>query len=88
MIGCKWSVSVLLALRDGVRRPGELERAIVGISTKVLNERLRKLLKYGLIARQRYAELPPRTEYALTPFGAELTGLIEKIRDLDRSRAG
>jgi DNA-binding HxlR family transcriptional regulator len=88
VIGCKWSVSVLLALRDGLHRPGELERGIVGISTKVLNERLRKLMKYGLIARERYAELPPRTEYALTAFGAELTALIEKIRVLDRSRTG
>lgn len=88
MVGCKWSVSVLLALRDGVHRPGELERSIPGISTKVLNERLRKLLKYELIVRRRYAELPPRTEYALTSFGAELTALIENIRALDRSRAG
>ena len=86
VIGCKWSVSVLLALRDGVRRPGELERHIDGISTKVLGERLRKLQKYGLIARQRFAESPPRTEYRLTPFGEELTAVIERIRQLDRDR--
>jgi DNA-binding HxlR family transcriptional regulator len=86
VIGCKWSVSVLLALRDGVLRPGELERHIEGISTKVLNERLRKLLRYGLIAQQRFAESPPRTEYRLTPFGDELTALIERIRLLDRGR--
>jgi DNA-binding HxlR family transcriptional regulator len=83
VVGCKWSVSVLLALRDGVLRPGELERHIDGISTKVLNERLRKLLKYGLVAQQRFAESPPRTEYRLTPFGDELTALIERIRQLD-----
>jgi DNA-binding HxlR family transcriptional regulator len=86
VIGCKWSVSVLLALRDGVSRPGELQRHIEGISTKVLNERLRKLLRYGLIAQQRFAESPPRTEYRLTPFGSELTTVIERIRLLDRSR--
>ena len=86
VIGCKWSVSVLLALRDGVLRPGELERHIEGISTKVLNERLRKLLRYGLIAQQRFAESPPRTEYRLTSFGDELTALIERIRLLDRGR--
>jgi DNA-binding HxlR family transcriptional regulator len=84
VIGCKWSVSVLLALREGVLRPGELERHIDGISAKVLNERLRKLLKYGLIAQHRFAESPPRTEYRLTPFGSELTALIERIRELDR----
>lgn len=86
VVGCKWSVSVLLALADGVHRPGELERHIAGISTKVLNERLRKLLRYGLISQQRFAELPPRTEYRLTPFGEELTTLIGKLRELDRAR--
>jgi DNA-binding HxlR family transcriptional regulator len=86
VIGCKWSVSVLLALREGIVRPGELERAIPGISTKVLGERLRKLLGYGLITQQRFAESPPRTEYRLTAFGEALTALIERIRELDRSR--
>lgn len=86
VIGCKWSVSVLFALRDGILRPGELERHIAGISTKVLNERLRKLLKYGLIVQQRFAESPPRTEYRLSPFGEELAALIERIRALDRER--
>lgn len=84
VIGCKWSVGVLLAVRADIRRPGELQRNIVGISTKVLNERLRKLLKYGLLAQRRFPESPPRTEYRLTPFGEELTALIERIRDLDR----
>ncbi len=86
VVGCKWSVSVLLALRDGVSRPGELERGIDGISTKVLGERLRKLLKYGLVTRERFAESPPRTEYRLTAFGEELAALIERIRALDRAR--
>ena len=83
VIGCKWSVSVLLALRDGVLRPSELERHIEGISTKVLNERLHKLMRNGLIEQQRFAESPPRTEYRLTRFGEELAALIERIRALD-----
>ena len=41
VVGCKWSVSVLLAVGEGVNRPGALERHIEGISTKVLSERLR-----------------------------------------------
>jgi DNA-binding HxlR family transcriptional regulator len=43
VIGCKWSVSVLEAVRLGVSRPGALEKRIAGISTKVLSERLRRL---------------------------------------------
>jgi len=40
VVGCRWSVSVLMAKQDGVARPGALERHIAGISTKVLSERL------------------------------------------------
>lgn len=84
VIGCKWSVSVLLALHDGVQRPGALERHIEGISTKVLGERLRKLQQYGLISQERFAEVPPRTEYRLTAVGLELVEIIARIRALDR----
>ncbi|MCI0491371.1 MAG: helix-turn-helix transcriptional regulator, partial [Planctomycetes bacterium] len=67
VIGCKWSAAVVAAIREGVRRPGSLERFIPGISTKVLNERLRKLLAYGLVTRAELAGRVPHVEYALTP---------------------
>ena len=41
IIGCKWSVSVMDCVRKGIVRPGAMERSIVGVSTKVLNQRLR-----------------------------------------------
>ena len=83
VVGCKWSVAVLQSVRDGVRRPGELERHIAGISAKVLAERLRKLGAYGLIERFTYAESPPRTEYGLTAAGERLVKIVEQIRELD-----
>jgi hypothetical protein len=49
MVGCKWSLAVLGRIRAGVRRPGEIERAIAGLSKKVMNERLRKLQRYGIV---------------------------------------
>ncbi len=87
VVGCKWSVSVLLAIRSGVVRPGALEREIAGISTKVLSERLRKLSAYGLIRKQVYSESPPRTEYFLTEAGERLTDIIGQIRYLDQQIA-
>lgn len=57
VVGCKWSAAVLAAIGRGVTRPGQLERFIPGISTKVLNERLRKLLDYELVTR---AEFPAK----------------------------
>lgn len=83
VIGCKWSVSVLCAVRTGIQRPGALEREIAGISTKVLSERLRKLTHYGLLKREAFPELPPRTEYALTEAGRRLVEIIEQIQRLD-----
>lgn len=83
VIGCKWSVSVLEAVRLGVNRPGALESHIEGISTKVLSERLRKLTDYGLLDKRVYAEVPPRTEYALTRYGAALADIIARIQGLE-----
>ncbi len=83
VIGCKWSVSVLMAITDGINRPGALERHIQGISTKILSERLRKLTAYGLLTRQVFPEVPPRTEYQLTPDGKKLIDIIAQIRRLD-----
>lgn len=83
VVGCKWSVSVLQAIAEGINRPGALERRIRGISTKVLSERLRKLTLYGLLAKHVYAEVPPRTEYALTGNGRRLLDIIEQIQRLD-----
>ena len=40
VVGCKWSAAVVGALQRGITRPGQLERYIPGISTKILNERL------------------------------------------------
>ena len=51
VVGCKWSAAIGAALGRGVHRPGQLERFIPGISTKVLTERLRRMLAYGLITR-------------------------------------
>ena len=80
VVGCKWSVSVLQAVADGVSRPGALERHVHGISTKVLSERLRKLTIYGLLAKHVYAEEPPRTEYSLTQNGQKLVSIISQIK--------
>jgi DNA-binding HxlR family transcriptional regulator len=67
-----WNAVVVFALREGPRRPGELREAIGGISSKVLTETLRRLERTGLVAREAFAEAPPRVEYALTELGRSL----------------
>lgn len=82
VVGCKWSAAVVGALQRGVTRPGKLERYIPGISTKVLTERLRKLLDYGLITREEHAGTVPHVEYSLTPTGKKLANIIEQLHEL------
>ena len=82
IVGCKWSLSVLKLIRDGIIRPGAMQRAVPGLSTKVLNERLRKLLRYGIVEKRVFAEVPPRVEYRLTKYGRKFDALIENIGTL------
>ncbi len=88
VIGCKWSLTVLCLVRQGVRRPGALEHAVPGLSAKVLNERLKKLTRYGVLQRTSYPEIPPRVEYSLTPFGERFVGILDQIRRLEDELSG
>jgi DNA-binding HxlR family transcriptional regulator len=88
LVGCKWSLAVLARVRQGVLRPGALEQSIPGISTKVLNERLRKLVRYGVLERSAYAEIPPRVEYRLTTFGERLGEVLDRIAALEAEYPG
>jgi DNA-binding HxlR family transcriptional regulator len=83
VVGCKWSTAVLAAIGRGITRPGQIERFIPGISRKVLNERLRKLVDYRLVTRSEIPSIVPHTEYSLTEIGTKLFGIIESIRILD-----
>lgn len=83
IIGCKWSLTVLSLVRSGVTRPGAMQRRVEGLTAKVLNERLRKLLRYEIIEREVFAEVPPRVEYRLTDFGKRFGDVIDQITALD-----
>ncbi len=82
IVGCKWSLAVLGAVRGDVRRPGALEHAIEGLSKKVLSERLSKLVRFGILEKQAFAELPPRVEYRFTPFGDKFLRVLDSIEAL------
>lgn len=84
VVGCKWSAAVVGAINRGITRPGKLERYIPGISTKVLTERLRKLLAYGLIIREDYSGTVLHVEYRLTLAGARLATIIDQLHVLQK----
>ncbi|MBS0193275.1 MAG: helix-turn-helix transcriptional regulator [Proteobacteria bacterium] len=86
VLGCKWSWSVLRAVHAGTTRPGQLERSIPGISTKVLNERLRKLVAHEVLAKTEFPEIPPRVEYAFTDLGRRFFAVLQQIEALEGER--
>lgn len=83
-MGCKWSLVVLQLVRQGVCRPGAMERSVDGLTTKVLNERLKKLVNYGILQRNAYPEIPPRVEYELTSFGKKFVSILDEIEELNQ----
>ncbi|MFF2811954.1 winged helix-turn-helix transcriptional regulator [Streptomyces sp. NPDC058000] len=87
LIGDKWSAQVLVVLGDGPHRFTELERAIEGISRRMLTLSLRNLERNGLITRTVHPDAPPRVEYATTPLVDEIREPLEALAAwADRNR--
>ena len=84
VIGCRWTISVLRAVANGVNRPGALERHIQGITAKVLSDRLKHFQRAGIFERVQYPEIPPRVEYRLTPFGRKFSKLLKEVERLQK----
>lgn len=84
VVGCKWSLAVLGMIRDGTHRPGLMARTLEGLTTKVLNERLRKLQRHGIIEKRIFPVSPPHVEYHLTDFGVRFLGVLNAIDALQR----
>ena len=62
-------------------RYGELHRLIPQATPKMLTQQLRELEADGVIHREVYPVVPPRTEYSLTEFGRSLSSIIEAMCD-------
>ena len=84
IFGCKWSLTVYQLLANGINRPGEMVRKVEGLTTKVLNECLRKNMEFGIIQRIAYDEAPPRVEYVVTPFGMKFIRILDELEKLQR----
>ena len=80
VVGRKWALLIVEALRDGPRRFTEIERSLGDANPKMVTARLRELEADGVISRRVYAEVPPRVEYALTDRGRELRPAIDALR--------
>ena len=77
--GCKWSLTVYQLLTNGINRPGAMVRNVEGLTTKVLNECLRKNAEFGILD---YNETPPRVEYKVTEFGTKFLRILDELEKL------
>lgn len=81
MIADKWKVIVIANLGEGTMRFRELQRAMQGVTPKVLTRQLRDLEHDGLVTRKAYAEIPPRVEYSLTALGRSLLPILQQLHN-------
>jgi DNA-binding HxlR family transcriptional regulator len=83
VVGCKWSMRLLQLCVDGYTRPSEFRRACPGLSAKVMNERLQKMIRFGIVQRSVFGDKPPiEVEYRLTPFGRRFIRILKEVRRL------
>ncbi len=82
LVGCKWSMTIYQLLGAGINRPGEMVRSVEGLSTKVLNQCLRRNMEFGVLEKISYPEVPPRVEYKVTPLGLKLMKIMDDLESL------
>jgi DNA-binding HxlR family transcriptional regulator len=82
IVGCKWSLTVYQLLANDINRPGAMMRSVEGLSTKVLNQCLRKNIEFGILKKIAYPEIPPRVEYEVTPFGQKFMLIMDSLQEL------
>ncbi|WAH65033.1 winged helix-turn-helix transcriptional regulator [Xanthomonas hortorum] len=76
-VGDKWTVMVVGILSDGPMRFNALQRAVAGVSHRMLTLTLRGLERDGLVKRTAFATVPPRVDYELTKLGHSLKPPLE-----------
>ena len=81
VIGGRWKVLILRELFSGVKRFGQLHRALYGITQKMLTQQLREMEEDGIVHREVYLQVPPKVEYSLTPLGESLKPILDSMHE-------
>ncbi len=75
----KWKLLIIRELLSGPKRFSQLQRAIPGVTQKMLTKQLRELERDGLISRKVYPQVPPKVEYSLTDLGEKLKEVLDAM---------
>lgn len=79
LINSKWKSCILDELRYKPLRPSGLHRIFPEATPCVLDLQLKELVEDGLVSKTIYPELPPRSEYSITPLGRTLLPIIDAM---------
>ena len=79
VIGGKWKLRIIVALREGHKRFNEMQRTIEGISAKVLSAELKDLELNGFVRRNVFTGTPVVVEYELTPYCETLNDVLHAL---------
>jgi DNA-binding HxlR family transcriptional regulator len=79
--GDRWTVLVVVEPAKAVRRFRERQRAIPGISQRMLTLTTRRLWRDGLVERTVHPTIPPQVEYRLTAMGRSLAEVVTHLAD-------
>jgi DNA-binding HxlR family transcriptional regulator len=79
-IGGKWKLIIIYWLAESPKHFAALQRAMPGISQKVLTQQLRELVGDGIVKRQPQGAVPAPVEYSLTEYGRSVLPLVEGVR--------
>ena len=80
MLEGRWKMVIIFQLFDReVLRFSELQRAIAGISEKMLIQQLRELERDGIVERTIYPQVPPKVEYRLTAWGRAMCPALDSL---------
>ncbi len=79
IVGNKWTALILRDLVGGPKRFSELEKSVGKINPRTLSQRLDDLECHGIVTKQSFAEVPPRSEYKLTEKGADLLPVLKQM---------
>jgi DNA-binding HxlR family transcriptional regulator len=87
MLEGRWKMVIVFRLFDErVLRFSELERAIPGVSQKMLIQQLRELERDGIVQRTVYPQVPPKVEYRLTDWGQAMCPALDALLEWAAAR--
>jgi DNA-binding HxlR family transcriptional regulator len=87
MLEGRWKMVIIFHLFDrSVLRSSELQRAIPGVSQKMLIQQLRELERDGIVRRTVHPQVPPKVEYALTRWGRAMCPALDSMLQWATSR--